>query len=68
MLSFNFILIVRPTNISNARPSDEIIRIKLYLSPINKPKAPVISNKTVVNPIFSNPNRLNSFFIYGALK
>lgn len=59
MLSFNFILTIRPDNISNARPKDEIVKIGLNLSPTNKPKAPIISNKTVVNPIFSKPNRLN---------
>ena len=68
MLSFNFTLTMRPANISNARPRDEIIRKKSNLSPTNKPRAPVISNKTIVNPIFSKPNRLNSFFICGVLK
>ena len=68
MLSFNFILTMRPASISNARPKDEIIRKKLNLRPTNKPKAPIICNKTVVNPIFSKPNRLNSFFIWGDLK
>jgi len=61
MLSFNFILTIRPDNISNARPKDEIVKIGLNLSPTNKPKAPIIINKTVVIPVFSKPNRLNSF-------
>lgn len=68
MLSFNFILTMRPASMSNARPSDEITRKKENLRPTNKPKAPIISNKTVVNPIFSKPNRLNSFFMCGVLK
>ena len=68
MLSFNFNLTMTPANISIASPRDEMIRKKLNLRPTNKPKAPIISNKTVVNPIFSKPNRLNSFFICGELK
>lgn len=67
-LSFKLILTIRPANISSASPREEIKRIKGNLSPTNKPKAPVISNKTIVNPSFSKPNRLNSFFICGSLK
>ena len=46
-LSFKLILTMRPANISSASPREEIKRIKGNLSPINKPKAPVISNKTI---------------------
>ena len=45
-----------------------MIRKKLNLRPTNKPRAPIISSKTVVNPIFSKPNLLNSSFICGVLK
>ena len=68
MLSFNFILTIRPANISNARPKDEIVKIGLNLRPTNKPVAPKICNRIVKSPIFSNPNRLNSLFICGAVK
>lgn len=68
MLSFNFILTMTPANISIASPRDEMIRKKLNFRPTNKPRAPIISSKTVVNPNFSKPNRLNSFFICGLIK
>ena len=68
MLSFSFILTIIPANISNVSPKDETIKIKLNLSPANKPRAPIISNITIAKPIFSMPNRLNSFFMCGALK
>ena len=68
MLSYNFILTIRPDNISNARPKDEIVKIGLNLSPTIKLVAPVNCNIIVNKPIFSNPNRLNSFFICGEVK
>ena len=53
---------------SNARPKDEIVKIGLNLSPTIKPVAPIDCNIIVTKPIFSNPNRLNSFFICGEMK
>ena len=68
MLSFNFILTITPDSISNARPKEEIDKIKLNLSPTSKPAAPIICNSIIKKPNFSNPNRLNSFFILGEVK
>ena len=68
MLSFNFILAIKPNNISKARPKDEIIKIELNFSPTIKPVAPK-NSKTIVNrPNFSNLNLLNSFFILDDVK
>jgi hypothetical protein len=68
MLSLNFILTINPHIIRRVRPKEEIINIKLNLSPTSSPAAP-INCKTIVNrPIFSRLNRLNSFFIWGDMK
>ncbi len=68
MLSFDFILIIKPDNISKARPIDDIIKIGLIFSPINRPMAPKSSNIMVNSPSLSKLNRLNSFFIWGVKK
>jgi len=68
MLSFNFILNIKPDNISNARPKDEIIKIRLNLSPTSNPKAPKNCEAIIIKPNFSKPNRLNSLFILDDLK
>lgn len=68
MLSFNFILIIKPINISKARPKDEIVKIGLNFSPIINPVAPKNSNAIISSPIFSKLNRLNSFFIWDVVK
>ncbi|MFT6856295.1 MAG: hypothetical protein ACJA0X_002273 [Cyclobacteriaceae bacterium] len=59
---------MRPENISNARPKEEIVKIGLNLSPTRRPVAPNICNIIVARPSFSNPNRLNSLFIFGEMK
>ncbi len=63
MLSFNFILTIKPANIRNARPKDEIVKIGLNLRPTNKPVAPKNCDAIIIRLNFSKPNRLNSFFI-----
>ena len=68
MLSFDFILIIKPNNISKVRPIDDIIKIGVNFSPINRPMAPKSSNIMVNSPSFSILNRLNSFFIWGDKK
>ena len=68
MASLNFILTIKPDSISSARPKDEIAKIGLNLSPTINPTAPKNCNIIVNKPIFSNPNRLNSFFICGEVK
>ena len=68
MLSFDFILIIKPDNISKVRPIDDIIKIELNFSPINRPMAPKSSNIMVNSPSLSKLNRLNSFFIWGVKK
>lgn len=67
-LSFNRILTINPAIISNARPREETIKIGVNRNPIIKPVAPNNSNIIVNNPIFSNPKRLNSFFMFGETK
>ena len=67
-LSFSFILTITPKNISRASPRDEIIKIGLNINPTIKPVAPIISRTIVKRPSFSNPNRLNSFFMCGEMK
>ena len=68
MLSFNFILTIKPDNISNARPKDEIVKIGLNLSPTSKPVAPKNWDAIITIPYFSKSNRLNSLFILDDLK
>ena len=68
MLSFDFILIIKPNNISKVRPIDDSIKIGVNFSPINRPMAPKSSNIMVNSPSFSKLNRLNSFFIWGVKK
>ena len=63
ILSLTFILTSTPANIKSESPSDEIINIGWYKTPIKSPKAPKISKIMVNSPIFSNPNLLNSFFM-----
>ena len=68
MLSFNFNLSIKPDNMSNARPKDEIVKIGLNLSPTIKPVAPKNCDAIIMRPNFSKPNRLNSLFILDDLK
>lgn len=68
ILSLYFILTIKPHNISNVSPKEEIINIRLNLSPINNPTAPINSNMIVNSPIFSKLKRLKSFFIWGDMK
>ena len=68
MLSFSLILTITPKNMSTASPKDEIIKIGLNIKPTINPMAPKTSKVIVNRPIFSNPNRLNSFFICGEMK
>gem|GEM_PF-3363857 len=68
ILSFNFILTIKPNNISSPSPKEDNVKNRLKYSPNNKPVAPK-NSKTIVNkPSFSNLNRLNSFFIWGDTK
>lgn len=67
-LSFNRIRTINPAIISNASPRDDMSNIGLNSRPIIKPAAPNNSNIIVIKPIFSNPKRLNSFFIFGEMK
>lgn len=68
MLSLKIILTMRPHIISSARPREDMINRILYCRPTNKPVAPRSSNTIVKRPIFSNLNRLKSFFICGDTK
>jgi len=68
MLSFNFILTITPKSIRKASPKDEIVKIRLNLSPTNSPTAPKNCETIIKRPNFSRPNRLNSFFILVDLK
>lgn len=63
MLSFNFSLTAKPQNISSPSPREDIVNIRLNLSPTNNPVAPKNSKIIVNSPNFSKLNRLNSFFI-----
>lgn len=45
--SFNLTLTTTPANISNARPRDETIRIKLNFNPTINPRAPRNSKTTM---------------------
>jgi hypothetical protein len=53
---------------SRARPSEEIIKRKLYFNPTSWPRPPMNSRKIINRLSFSNPNRLNSAFILGEIK
>ena len=66
--SFTFILTKIPKNINNANPPDDITKIELNFKPMTKPTPPNISNIAVIVPNFSNPNRLNSLFIFFEMK
>ena len=68
MALFVGILIIKPNNISKVRPIDDIIKIGVNFSPINRPMAPKSSNIMVNSPSLSKLNRLNSFFIWGDKK
>jgi len=68
ILSFNFILTIKPKNISRPSPKEDIVKIGLNFSPTNNPVAPKNSKIIVNRPSFSKLNRLNSFFIWGDIK
>jgi hypothetical protein len=63
ILSFNFILTIKPNNISRPSPKEDKVKKKLKYSPINKPVAPKNCKIIANRPSFSKLNRLNSFFI-----
>ena len=63
ILSFTFILTIKPNNISRPSPKEDNVKNRLKCSPINNPVAPKNSNIIVKRPSFSKLNRLNSFFI-----
>lgn len=68
ILSFNFILTIKPQNINKKSPKDDTIKMGLNFNPTNKPVAPKNSSIIVNKPSFSKLNRLNSFFIFGNMK
>ena len=68
IVSFDFIRVKRPKNISVERPSEETKSNILKYKPSNKPSAPRNSRTIVNKPNFSIPNLLNSFFICGLIK
>lgn len=68
ILSFNFILTIKPHNMSRPSPKEDIVKMRLNFSPINNPVAPKNSKIIVNRPSFSKLNRLNSFFICGDMK
>ena len=63
ILSFNFILTKNPSNISIAKPPDEIIKMRLKNKPTSSPTAPKTCKAIATNPHFSRSNLLNSFLI-----
>ena len=62
-LSFDLILVIKPSNINKARPPDATSIIGLKNKPTNKPKAPSISKIITNIPSFFKSNRSNSLFI-----
>ena len=63
-LSLTFNLTTTPNNINIASPPEEINKIGFIIKPTSKPIAPNISKIAISIPNFSNPNRLNSLFIF----
>lgn len=67
-LSFLLTLVIKPKNISNESPLDDISRIGLKNIPTNNPMAPSISKIIINRPRCFKLNRLNSLFICGEMK
>ena len=63
ILSFNFTLTIRPKNISDDNPREEIIKTTGILRPIIRPEAPRNCKTIIASPNFSRLKRLNSLFI-----
>jgi len=59
---------MKPKNINNESPPDDISRIGLKNIPTNKPIAPSISKIIINRPICFKLNRSNSLFICGEMK
>lgn len=59
---------IKPQSIKSDNPKEASVRIIGKNSPTNKPVAPKNSKPTVINPIFSKLNRLNSFFMWEDMK
>ncbi len=62
-LSFDLILVIKPSNINKASPPDDISSIGIKSKPANNPKAPRISKIIINRPNFFNLNLSNSVFI-----
>ncbi len=62
-LSFDLILVIKPSNINKASPPADISNIGVKSKPANNPKAPSISKIIINRPNFFNLNLSNSVFI-----
>jgi hypothetical protein len=67
-LSFDLILVIKPSIINKESPPDDISRMGLKNKPTNNPMAPSISNMIIKRPRDFKLNRSNSLFICGEMK
>ena len=67
-LSFDLILVIKPSNINKASPPADISNIGVKSKPANNPKAPSISKIIINRPNFFNLNLSNSVFIWDEVK